>query len=244
MTVTLTFHKEGLTVKKRWIQLALILGLMTLTCVAAQATDAAPTSGFKNVSVVDDYKSVVSLSPLDALDKDVIDRDTPGTYPGAVKVGVTYTGSQKDSEYLLIALVDGQDTTPTADNMAYIDQKTGDGSNLKFNIYPKKTTESSVTYSVYMSSNAEASASGVTGYVKVGSFEYYNAGLDFTLGDVDDNGKINVSDAVLVLQAYVGKKELTDAQTAAADVDKNEKVNVSDAVKILQYYVGKITSFG
>ena len=232
--------------KKRLIQLALILGLMTLTCVAAQATESAPTSGLKNVSVEADYRDFVQIVALDAAGKTAIaDAEDDTLYPGAVKVGVTYKTPQKDSEYLLIVLSDNN-ATPSVDNMAYIDQKTAGASDLEFTIYPKKpdATANSVTYSVYMSSSTDASSgTGVTGYVKVGSFEYYSTGLNVTLGDVDDDGDIMVGDAVLVLRAVVEDIVLDERQTAAADVDKDGDVMVGDAVYILRYVVEDITSF-
>ena len=58
--------------KKRLIQIALILGLMTLTCVAAQASETgAPTSGFRVVEVESAYESDVALTPVDDKGADV-----------------------------------------------------------------------------------------------------------------------------------------------------------------------------
>ena len=228
--------------KKRLIQLALILGLMTLTCAAAQASES-PDSGFQNWKVEDAYANYVSVTALDADNKTV---EAQGdAYPGAAKMKVTYRNPQSNSEYLLIVLSD-DDRTPSVDNMAYIDQKTASANEMDFTIYPKKVESSvkSVTYSVYMSSNSDASAgNGVTGYDKVASFDYYSNALDATPGDVNDDGNINVQDALLVLQAFVGSVELTETQKIAADVSGDTFVNVADALLILQYFVGAITEF-
>lgn len=59
-------------------------------------------------------------------------------------------------------------------------------------------------------------------------------------GDVDNDGNINSSDALLVLRCSVGSITLSADQKTRADVDGNNAVNSSDALKILQYSVGQI----
>lgn len=63
------------------------------------------------------------------------------------------------------------------------------------------------------------------------------------LGDVDEDGKIGMKDARLVLKAAVGSEKLTDVQKKAADVDKDGKVGMKDARLILKYAVGSIREF-
>ncbi len=63
------------------------------------------------------------------------------------------------------------------------------------------------------------------------------------IGDVDGGGKIDSTDARLVLQYAVKKIEATALNTVAADVDGNGKVDSTDARLILQYAVRKITNF-
>ena len=62
-------------------------------------------------------------------------------------------------------------------------------------------------------------------------------------GDVNGDGFIKADDALLALQASVGKVTLTQKQTLAADVDNNPNVTANDALLILQYSVGKLTVF-
>ena len=66
---------------------------------------------------------------------------------------------------------------------------------------------------------------------------------DYALGDVTLDGRITSSDALLALQASVGKITLESARQNAADVDKDGSVTATDALLILQYSVGKISSF-
>ena len=55
------------------------------------------------------------------------------------------------------------------------------------------------------------------------------------MGDIDNNGKINASDARLALRiAAKLENNMTDNQLKAADVTKDGKVTASDARKILR----------
>ena len=69
-----------------------------------------------------------------------------------------------------------------------------------------------------------------------GEFEE-KQGLD---GDVDGDGKVTVTDALLILQNSVNKIEFTNEQISAADLDKDGNVTVTDALLALQISVGKI----
>lgn len=62
-------------------------------------------------------------------------------------------------------------------------------------------------------------------------------------GDIDADGKINSSDALLVLQHSAGRAKLTGDRFTRADVNKDKSVNSSDALRILQYSVGQISKF-
>jgi endo-1,3-1,4-beta-glycanase ExoK len=63
-----------------------------------------------------------------------------------------------------------------------------------------------------------------------------------TLGDVNSNGTINIVDALLVAQEYVGLNP-PNFNAAYADTDCNGTVNIVDALLIAQYYVGLISWF-
>lgn len=80
-------------------------------------------------------------------------------------------------------------------------------------------------------------------------FNCNNASLKFKIasssqkGDVNKDGKINSTDALLVLQSSVGSISLSSEQKTLADVNSDNKVNSTDALKILQYSVGSINKF-
>ncbi len=63
------------------------------------------------------------------------------------------------------------------------------------------------------------------------------------LGDVDGNGKIDSTDARMVLQYAVKKIDASALNVELADVDGSGKVDSTDARLILQYAVRKITNF-
>lgn len=58
-------------------------------------------------------------------------------------------------------------------------------------------------------------------------------GID--LGDVNEDGEINVLDAILVMDYTIGLQNLTGDQLEAADVNRDGRVNVQDATMIMQY---------
>ena len=64
-----------------------------------------------------------------------------------------------------------------------------------------------------------------------------------TLGDVNADKKIDLVDAVYILQNYNQVREFTKAQETAADVDKNGTVNLVDALMIMKYFNGEIAEF-
>ena len=55
------------------------------------------------------------------------------------------------------------------------------------------------------------------------------------LGDVNEDGKVNLSDAVLVQKASIGVSTFTAKQKAEVDSDSNGKVNLADAIVIQKY---------
>jgi hypothetical protein len=62
------------------------------------------------------------------------------------------------------------------------------------------------------------------------------------LGDVNSNGNIDIVDALVVAQYYVGLNP-DNFNTAAADTNCNGSIDIVDALLIAQYYVGLITGF-
>mgnify|MGYP002617873852 FL=1 len=59
-------------------------------------------------------------------------------------------------------------------------------------------------------------------------------------GDVDDNGQVDVIDALMVLQHSAQVIHLTNDQLSRADIDRDaaHQVTAADALMILQYATG------
>ena len=60
----------------------------------------------------------------------------------------------------------------------------------------------------------------------------------FTIGDVNGDGEINLTDASWIVRHFVGRTP-EGFNTLAADADGNGLVNMSDAMKVVRIYVGK-----
>ncbi len=62
-------------------------------------------------------------------------------------------------------------------------------------------------------------------------------------GDLNNDNRVNSSDALRVLMFSTGLTSLNSNQKTYADVNGNGKINSSDALLILQYSVGLIKVF-
>lgn len=80
-------------------------------------------------------------------------------------------------------------------------------------------------------------------YAKENGFTFTAVEPEVMLGDVDESGKVDISDLRLVLRAVCGKVTLTSTQKLAADVEKDNNVDIQDLRKILRYVCHKIDSF-
>lgn len=64
-----------------------------------------------------------------------------------------------------------------------------------------------------------------------------------TLGDVDMDGKITITDALLIFKHKSGEKTLSADAQKAADTNKNGSVDIADALLVFKYKSGEISSF-
>jgi hypothetical protein len=70
------------------------------------------------------------------------------------------------------------------------------------------------------------------------NFKRVDEMTDYSTGDINNDGSVNSSDALLVIEYSVGKVQLTDEQLKAADVNGNGKINSEDALHILKVATG------
>ena len=205
-----------------------LAGALCVSALAAEPTEA---------GVYDVVKTAenITVTPRTA-DGTAIDASTQGGYSGyyagAVKFGVEAKGLTAGSQYLLL-MVSG-DGAPGADNIVYIDQQAADANGtVAFTAYPQALGKGS--YRIFLLGGDQTLSSG-----PAASFQAY---VPYTLGDVNDDGTIDVSDALMALQSAVNLLQLTESQILAADVDRNLTVDVSDALLLLKYSVNLIDKF-
>ena len=63
------------------------------------------------------------------------------------------------------------------------------------------------------------------------------------LGDVDDNGEINMDDAALLIRYCNNLTTLTDEQRAAAELNGDREINMDDAALLIRYCNNLLASF-
>ena len=221
---------------KRTIRLlALILTLTLALSAAAMATEIDYKKGETNAT-----KSVSAVSLVKDGCKLKFDGD---------KLKVTYTNSAlKEGDMVIVFLLETKDEdgkitevkteeaaktliVPTAENIKYIDQSTaaatataGNGS-VSFSVYPQNHTNAVVRI-------ISVNAAGTLTDVNVAAVK-----LNYTLGDANGNGTVEISDAVRVLRYIVNSEHPEEDGTfveQAADMNGNGTVEVGDVVAILK----------
>lgn len=216
---------------KRALVFVLALTLMTLPAMAAGSHS---TLGVYELNVEGGY----ALTPLKA-DGSPADRysgqfdgSVSTVYEGAEKFKLSFSGSA--DQYVVFLLKDG--SVPTESNIAYIDQ-TGGTTTIEFTLFPYQLEPG--TYNVYLSGTDFS-------YTKVASFNVTNSWEEapYTLGDVNQDGRITAADASLVLRAATRLETLTETQLAAAKVSSNGDLpTANDAATILRYATRLIDKF-
>lgn len=206
---------------------AVLAGALCVSALAAEPTEA----GVYGMTT----ETGITVTPQKA-DGTAIDASTQGDYSGyyagAVKFGVEATGLTAGSQYLLL-MVSG-DGAPGADNIVYIDQQAADANGtVAFTAYPQALDKGS--YRIFLLGGEQTLSSG-----PAASFQAY---VPYTLGDVDNNGKIQAVDALAVLRHVAKIETLDDTASLAADVDCDGKVKAVDALAILRYVAKIIDHF-
>lgn len=77
-------------------------------------------------------------------------------------------------------------------------------------------------------------------YAEENGFAFVEVEPEYTPGDIDESGRVDIADLRMVLRAVCGKTELTSQQQLAADVETDGTVNIADLRKILRFVCGKL----
>ncbi len=126
----------------------------------------------------------------------------------------------------LVLLAAGPGLPEKAEDIYYIDQKAGNGSDLEFTVYPT-LPDLSRSMTLFITGTAMETA--------IFSVQYYvESGL--LLGDVNGDSEVNAKD-LTTLARHVARIEQIEAADllANADVDRNGDVSASDLTKLARY---------
>ena len=164
------------------------------------------------------------------------------------KIDVKVKGGAADTEYLVFLLKPqsgSPSVVPTANNIAYIDQKKSDSNgNVTFTIYPQDLSpdgKENGTYEIYVSYN------GSNGLKEVGKFDVTTwTKTAYTLGDLNGDNSVDIIDAQLMMKHIASLSNLTGNSLLAANLftkDGND-VNIIDAQIMIKYIASLIDHFG
>lgn len=149
-----------------------------------------------------------------------------GATTASLKITTNYTADQKT---LLIVPSSVTLDKVSADDVVQIDQN----ADIVDVVLPADLKDG--TYTVYM---------GGDGQVYSTNFKVGNAS-SVLVGDVNQDTKINLSDATGVVQHAMKVKAITDADALiAADANDDSKINLSDATCIVKYSVKMTDGIG
>lgn len=194
------------------LALAIILLLSANVLAAKTETDKATLTVIDGVGAVAEFDS---------------------TNPDLIHVTVTSSSLVAGQQYAVL-MVKCTDETESSYNinsgsLLYIDQKTAaTGSSgsangtISFDVYP-----SNIQSSVILIAGAE------DGLIKIAIVKG-----KYILGDVNDDGKVNVGDATVLLRYIAGLCEAEDICLPAADVNQSGSINVGDATLLLRVIAG------
>lgn len=171
-------------------------------------------------------KLIASCAAVAAVSTAMAVSASAATYEnGTLTPGITSAAEVGKQATVLVYKADSADAEATAENIVYIDQaaKTED---LWKTI--SVTFDEDAKYVIKMGGEGAAVASEVYGASTV------------VVGDVNNDGAIDVEDAGLVVSYFLEKIDLTADQLTAADTNVDGAYDVEDAGNIVSYFLEKI----
>ncbi|MGN1092104.1 MAG: dockerin type I domain-containing protein [Monoglobaceae bacterium] len=109
---------------------------------------------------------------------------------------------------------------------------------------PTNTEDQVLTYTVTVNFAGDAEAAVTEDSVL--AFELtvtISAAPAGTYGDVDNSGVVDMSDAALIMQNFLGIISSFEVDAKYADVDNSGVIDMSDAALVMQHFLGIISSF-
>ena len=84
--------------------------------------------------------------------------------------------------------------------------------------------------------NAVISASKVINGITITANYILNV-TDILKGDMNQNGRIDLSDIIILLKKYLGTLEIKDNDLSIGDMSNNNKIDLSDIIRLLRIYL-------
>lgn len=198
---------------KRGLALALVITLLLSANVLAAKTETDKAT----LTVID---GVGANAEFDSTNSELI------------HVSVTSSALVPEQQYivLMVKYTDeaGNDYTINSRSLLYIDQAAATAS--------ADTTKGTVTFAVYPS-GFQNSVIVIAG-AEDGLIKAVLVKGKYILGDVNNDGKVNVGDATVLLRYIVGLCTADEICLPAADVNESGMINVGDATLLLRVIVG------
>lgn len=205
---------------------AMVLTLALLLGVAPMALAAAAPKG--KFEVVD--KSGITICELDELGIATLTYENANIVAGGkylMMVVKLNPGFQSNEDYIISG--DNGDVKGTLIDIDQIDSAPENGKITFVDVYPRELTDCVIL----ITGDGLDPTDPVVARIK----------LNYTLGDVNNDGKINTRDAMLVARKYA-KLPINDTFIEeAADVNSDGRINTRDAMLIARYYAKLITEF-
>lgn len=215
---------------------ALVMALVLLLGTVAAATDTTETTpkpiDYKNAPA---QKNGIQVAPLDGCTVEFAE--------GSEMLNVTYKNtSLKENDMVIVLLLksdkavtsdtEAKDVKPTltAGTIQYIDQAdVTEKGKVEFTVFPQNYSNGVIRL-IWKDKTSDGVNTATVAAVN----------RTYTLGDVNDDGSINIRDVAATLNYYVGKLSDSDINVLAADVNGDTRVNIRDVAAILYYYAKDI----
>ncbi|GEM_PF-513139 len=230
--------------KKTAVTAAVLIIAVALCSLAVSATDPPPkTGGVYSLSCEDGY--TVSVLDGNSAASRYSAGELNGTaliapisiYDGADGFTMSFYGVAETEYVIFDVATEGLESdamvTLSSDNLKYINQQSGAGASLSFDVKPSQMTAG--RHTLYVSSTYGE-------FTKIASYKVASTWVEseYILGDVNGDGDVSSLDAAFVLRYSAGLEELTETQIRAARVTYSGEYSPSslDAANILRYAAG------
>ena len=153
----------------------------------------------------------------------------------SIEVNVTNAGSTPYDEDISVKLykhTSGNSGSNIQAKNQHLTLQPGATATLRFDMDNVEDGWQYFAYAFYYSEGTQTSAKGTTTYTIV-----FPAEQEYTLGDVNSDGVVNISDVTALIDHLLGNND-ADINTTAADVNSDSIINISDVTMLIDRLLG------